>query len=803
MKSQYRVVVIGGGVVGTSVLYHLAKLGWADIALMERSVLTAGSSWHAAGGIHALNADPNIAALQAYTINLLPKIEAESGQNIGLHMTGGVNFASAPERWEWLQHSYRVFQTMGIDTCRLVGPEEIKEMLPVIDIEGVLGGLYDEKEGYVDTYGVVYAYANAAKKTGATVVEHNRVLELRPRGDRSWDVVTEHGTIIAEHVVNAGGLWAKQCGRMVGIDLPVTPLEHHYLVTETIPEIAALDREIPFGIDLEGYTYMRQEGKGMLLGIYETAYKHWNMDGAPWDYGVELIQEDVDRISDELEMGFARYPCLANAGIKKWVNGAFTFTPDGNPLVGPVPGVPNYWAACGVMAGFLQGGGVGKSLAEWMIHGEPEADIYGMDVARYGPFASQREYLRQMTGQFYSRRFVMSYPNEQLWAGRPLKKAPAYDAMTGDGARWGCSWGLEVPIYFAPDGFEETPTLKRSNAHDIVGEECRRTRDGVGIIDTSGFSRFEVTGPGAEAWLDRVMAGRLPSPGRARLAPMLAPNGKLKGDLTVFNWGDGSWWIMGSYYLRQWHMRWFADHGEDDVAVRDISDATVGFGLVGPRSRDLLASLTHQDVSNAGLPFMGCTSVDIGLIRARVGRMSVCGELGFELNCGAAEHVTLYRTLKAAGAEFDAVDLGFNAMLSMRIEKSFGIWSKEFTQGYTAAETSMDRWIAWDKGDFIGKQSALAERETGPAQKLVTLEVNAPDADAGGYEPVWHDGRRVGFVTSGAYGHCLGKSLAMALVETDLAAPGTALSVHIVGVERAARVLTPSPYDPAGVRMRG
>jgi dimethylglycine dehydrogenase len=803
MKSQYRVVIIGGGVVGASVLYHLAKLGWTDIALVERSVLTAGSSWHAAGGVHALNADPNIAALQDYTIKLLAEIEKESGQSIGLHMTGGISIASAPERWEWLQANYRVCQTMGIEDARLITPEEIKEACPILDITGVLGGLWADTEGYVDTTGTVHAYAKCARMRGAEVIEHNRVLELNLRGDRSWDVVTEKGTIIAEHVVNAGGLWAKQVGRMVGIDLPVTPLQHHYLVTEAIPEIAALDREMPFIVDLEGFTYMRQDQQGLLLGIYERDFRHWMMDGAPWDYGIELLQEDPDRIADELEMGFNRYPCLQTAGVKTWVNGAFTFSPDGNPLVGPVPGVPNYWTACAVMAGFLQGGGVGKSLAEWMIHGEPEADIYGMDVARYGEFASQREYLRQMTGQFYSRRFVMSYPNEQLWAGRPLKKAPAYEAMTANGARWGCSWGLEVPIYFAPDGFEEMPTLKRSNAHDIVAEECRRTREGVGIIDTSGFSRFEVRGPRAKAWLDRVMASKLPGPGRARLAPMLAPNGKLKGDLTVFNWGDGIWWIMGSYYLRRWHMRWFNDHIEDGVEVRDISDATVGFGLAGPRSREMLASLTHQDVSSDAIPFMGCTTVDIGLIRAKVVRMSVCGELGFEINCDAAEHLTLYQTLKAAGAEFGAVNFGFNAMLSMRIEKSFGIWSKEFTQGYTAAETGMDRWIAWDKGDFVGKQAALAERETGPSRKLVTLEVDTPDADAGGYEPVWQGGRNVGFVTSGAYGYCLGKSLAMALVEPGLTEPGTELSVHVVGVEHTARVLAPSPYDPAGARMRG
>jgi dimethylglycine dehydrogenase len=803
MKSQYRVVVIGGGVVGASVLYHLAKFGWTDVALVERSVLTAGSSWHAAGGIHALNADPNMAALQAYTIDLLSEVEKESGQNIGLHMTGGITVASAPARWEWLQSAYRVFQTIGIEDCHLMTPEEIKERCPIMDVTGVIGGLWADREGYIDTTGVVHAYAKAARMRGAEVIEHNKVEELRQRPDGSWDVVTQKGTIHAEHVVNAGGLWAKQVGRMAGLDLPLSPLEHHYLVTEDIPEVAALDFEVPMTVDLEGFTYLRQDQKGVLLGIYEINHKHWNIDGAPWDYGFDLIQEDFDRIEKELEMGFNRYPCLQTAGIKRWVNGAFTFSPDGNPLVGPVRGTRNYWLACGVMAGFLQGGGVGKTLAEWMIHGETEADAWPMDIARYGPFASNREYIRQTTGQFYSRRFVMTYPNEQLWAGRPLKKAPAYDSMTAEGARFGCSWGLEVPIYFAPKGFEETPTLKRSNAHDIVGEECRRVRDNLGIIDISGFSRYQVTGPRAEPWIDRVMAGRLPGPGRARLAPMLGPDGRLKGDLTVFNWGDGTWWIMGSYYLREWHMRWFHDHREEGVEIRDISDATVGFGIVGPHSRDLLASLTHSDVSNAALPFMGCTTLDLGLVRAKVGRMSVCGEMGFEINCSAAEHVTLYQTLKAAGAEFGAVDFGFNAMLSLRIEKSFGIWSKEFTQLYTAGETGMDRWIDWDKPDFTGKQAAVAERETGAARRLVTLDVTSPEADASGYEPVWAGGRRVGFVTSGAYGHCVGTSLAMALVEPDLAAPGTELSVHVVGVERAARVIDASPYDPKGVRMRG
>lgn len=802
MKSQYRVVVIGGGVVGASVLYHLAKMGWTDVGLVERDVLTSGSSWHAAGGFHALNADPNIAALQAYTIDLLSEVAAESGVDIGMHMAGGISFASAPERWEWLQSAYRIYQTMGIEDVRLVTPDEIESWCPIIDIDGVLGGLWADREGFIDPSAVVHAYAKAARQRGADVIEHNRVMELNRRADGHWDVVTEQGTIQAEHVVNAAGLWAKQVGRMVEVEHPVSPLAHHYLISEAIPEFEGLGFEMPMMIDLEGFTYMRQELGGVLVGIYEIDHRHWNMDGAPWDYGFELIPPDVDRISDELTMAMRRYPALERTGINRWVNGAFTFSPDGNPLVGPVPGVPNYWSACAVMAGFLQGGGVGKALAEWMIVGEPEEDVFGMDVARFGSFAENREYIRQMTGQFYSRRFVMTYPNEQLWAGRPLRMAPAYDAMTEAGAQWGSSYGLEIPIYFAPRGFEETATLRRSNAFDIVGEECRRVREGVGILDISSFSRYEVTGPRAEAWLDRMIAAPLPGPGRIRLAPMLGHDGRLKGDLTVFNWGDGTWWIVGSYYLRAWHMRWFDQHAEEGMMVRDLSDGVVGFSLSGPRSRELLASVTVDDVSNEALPFMACRQLDVGLIRARVGRISVTGELGYEFHCSAAEHVALRRLLVDAGAGFGAHEYGYNALLSLRMEKSYGIWSAEFRQEYTPAMTGMDRWIDWSK-DFIGAEAARKEREAnGSGRRLVTIEVDTLDADASGYEPVWIADQRVGFITSGDYGHTVGKSLALALIDRDHAAEGTELTTHIVGVERPARVISPSPYDPTGSAMR-
>ena len=552
---------------------------------------------------------------------------------------------------------------------------------------------------------------------------------------------------------------------MVGLDLPLSPLEHHYLLTETIPEIAASKTELPMVVDLEGFTYMRQDQKGMLVGIYETHPQHWSIDGAPWDYGVELLQENIDRIADELELVHRRYPVLQTAGVRKWVNGAFTFSPDGNPLIGPVAGKRGYWLACGVMAGFLQGGGVGKSLAELMIHGEASTDVYGLDIARYGAHASNREFIKQTTGEFYARRFVMTYPNEQLPAGRPLKMTPAYDAMTAAGCHWGNSWGLEVPLYFAPPGFKEKPTLKRSNAFDIVGAECRMVREGVGLLDIASFSRYEVTGPEAERWLDWMTVARLPKPGRAQARADAVRDRQ----------------AQGRPHRHQLGRRDILDRGL-------LLPSPMAHALVrGPCARRRRACATFPTTSSASRcparnrascslasPIRTCptppcrswaaTMLDVGLVRAKVARLSVTGELGYEINCRALEHAGLRRTLLEAGRELGVREYGYNALLSLRLEKSFGIWSAEFTQAYTPRMTGMDRWIAWDKGEFIGRKAALMESKGPPPDRqLVTLEIDAVDADATGYEPVWRSGRMAGFVTSGGYGHTIGKSLAMAL----------------------------------------
>ena len=805
MKSHYRVVVIGGGIVGASVLYHLSRAGWADVALIERAELTAGSTWHAAAGFHAQNKDSNIASLQAYTIALYPEIERESGQNIGMRQAGGFSLAGTAERFESLKAEWAHFQSLGHET-HLVSPQEIAAQCPIIDVKNVVGGLFDPNEGHMDPHGTTHAYTGAARKRGAEVILHNRVLALTQLPSGEWRVDTEKGSITAEHVVNAAGLWARRVGRMVGLNLPVTPMQHHYLLTEDVPEIMALPAEMPAVTDLEGYTYLQQERNGVLLGIYELNPRHWNVDGAPWDYGMELIPEEIDRIADELSVGLARFPALERVGIRKWVNGAFTFTPDGNPLVGPVPGLRNYWVACGVMAGFSQGGGVGLALANWMTAGDPGADIFGMDIARYGAFAANDHYLRDTTRQFYARRFVLSHPNEELPAGRPLKTTPAYDAMKAQGARFGVSWGMEYPQYFAigePD-FVEIPAQRRSNAERFVAAEVAATRSAAGLWETAIYARYEVSGPGAPAWLDRLLASRLPSEGRVRLATMLKPNGQLLGDLSVMHLPGGRYWLVGSYYLQAWHMRWFNEHlPAQGVMLRNLSDEWMGFSLSGPRSREILSTLTRTDLSDAQMPFMTAAQMEIGRTDAIVARLSLTGELGYEVTVRTAEHRALWSALLAAGTAFGLRQIGGRALESLRLEKGYGIWSTEFTQDYTPAMCGLERYVAFDKGDFIGRDAALRARGEPVAQRLVLLAIESPDAEAHGLEPIWVEGKLVGYVTSGAYGHHVGMSLALAYVDLAVAERRPPLTVHIIGEPRAARILPEPPYDPSGTRLRG
>jgi dimethylglycine dehydrogenase len=742
VKDRYQVVVIGGGIVGCSVAYHLTLRGMTDVAVVERRELTAGSTWHAAGGFHAINADSRIAALQKYTIDLYPQVERESGRGIGLHMSGGIELAATPERWQWLSSELAWLRTQGTDAY-LVTPDEAAEMVPIIEPKGLYGGLYDPHEGNLDPHGATHAYADAARNRGAEIVLHNRVLSLAPTAD-GWRIETEQGAIAAEHVVNAAGLWARRVGRMVGVDHPLVPMLHHYLVTEDIPEVAAIEGDMPAVTDLEGFTYLQREGGGVLLGVYETHPKHWMPEGADWDFGMQLFPEEVERILPELTIGFERFPVLKDVGIKRWVNGAFTFTPDGNPLVGSVTGLPNYWAACGVMAGFSQCAGIGLALANWIVDGDPGFDVFGMDVARFGPYASNDRYLRETTAQFYARRFVMAYPNEELPAGRPLKTTPCYDTFLAEGATFTVNWGLEVPLYFAPSpGFEENWTLGRSNAEPIVGQEVQAVRAAAGAYEIAQYARYDVRGPGAEAWLDRLLASRIPEVGRIRLAPMLGEAGRLMGDLTVARLDESRFWLTGSYYLQDWHQRWFQRHlPETGVELRNITDEWMGFSVSGPASRRILASIAAEDVSNEGLPFLGVRRIDVGSTRAVVGRISLTGELGYEIVVPTAQHRTLWFQLRDTGEEHGLRPIGDRALDSLRLERGYGIWSTEFRQDVTPGMCGLDRFIAFDKGEFVGRQAALREREAGVDRRLALLEIDAGDADASMDDGIWCDGRR-------------------------------------------------------------
>jgi len=803
VEDRYQVVVIGGGIVGCSVAYHLALRGMTDIAVIEREELTAGSTWHAAGGFHAINADTTIAALQKYTIGMYAQVEHESGRSAGLHMSGGLELAGTPERWRLLQQELAWHRMMGTDAS-LLTPDEAAEMVPIIDPTGLEGALFDPFEGTLDPNGATWAYAEAARRRGADIIQHNRVSSLtRLAGE--WRVETEQGPITAEHVVNAGGLWARRVGLMVGVDHPLTPMLHHYLVTDDVPEVAAIEGEMAAVTDLEGFTYLQREGNGVLLGVYERNPRHWKVEGADWDFGRELFPEEIDRIMPELSIGFARFPVLHDIGIKRWVNGAFTFTPDGNPLVGPVAGLPGYWAACGCMAGFSQCAAIGLAVANWIVDGDPGDDVFGMDVARFGPYASNDTYLRDTTAQFYARRFVLAYPNEQLTAGRPLKTTPCHEIFRTEGAVFGENWGLEVPLVFATarPGFEETPTLGRSNAQPLVADEVAAVRAAAGAYEIAGYARYEVAGPGAEAWLDHLLASRLPSVGRLRLAPMLNEAGRLMGDLSVTRLDGERFWLTGSYYLQDWHMRWFTQHlPVTGVEVRNITDGWMGFSVSGPSSRDIVERLADDDMSNESFGFMAVREMGVGSTRAVVGRLSLTGELGYEIVGPAGRHLTLLNELRAAGEPSGLRLIGDYAIDSLRVEKGYGIWNAEFTQAYTPGMSGLDRFVAFDKGDFVGREAALREREEGAARRLVLLEVDATDAEAGTDDPIWLDGSLVGFVTSGAYGHHVGMSLALAYVDRAVIETGAELMVSVVGEERTARILPEPPYDPNGTKLR-
>jgi len=804
MKASARAVVIGGGVVGASTLYHLARIGWTDVLLLEKSELTSGSTWHAAGGMHTFNGEANISRLQKYTIDLYREIEALSGQSCGLHPNGGLMLAATPGELDSLKLICSRARYLGMET-EMISLAEALNFNPLIDTSHFIGALWRADGGHCDPSGTTHAYVKAARQLGASVERFTRVLSLGQRRDGSWDVVTDKGTVHAEHVVNCAGLWAREIGHMVGIELPVLAMEHHYLLTEDLPELKGREKEIVNTTDYAGEIYLRQERGGALIGTYEPHGIVWSPLKTPEDFSMQLLPEDFERLAPYFEVGFRHFPALGRVGIRKAVNGPFTFAPDGNPLVGPVRGVRNFWVACAVMAGFSQGGGIGLVLSRWMAHNDPGQDIISMDVARFGAFATPK-YTSLKVPENYSRRFRLAYPNEELPAARPVRRSPIYDRLQAAGAVMGANFGLENALWFAPAGVAptETPTYRRSEAFPVVRAECQAVRRTVGLYETTNYGKYEVAGRGARAWLDRVFASRLPRPGRFALAPMLNPAGRIMGDLSIACLAEDRFLIVGSGFAEEFHLRWFwLAAPPADVSVRSAAATLNGVSIAGPRSRELVQRLVRDDLSPSAFRLFQVRETAVGFAPAILTRAGFTGELGYEIWTTPDYFASLYDDLWDAGRELGLVHFGGRALSSLRLEKAYGSFNKDFRPDYTPGETGLDRWVDFSKPDFTGRAAALAERAAGAARRFVVMEVADADADVVGYESIMKDGAAVGYVTSGAYGHCVARSLAAGYVPSALAREGARFEIDILGEMRAATVRLTPLYDPQGARLRG
>jgi dimethylglycine dehydrogenase len=821
VKSSAQVVVIGGGVVGASVLYHLAKAGWTDAILLERRELTAGSTWHAAGGMHTLNGDPNVARLQQYTIQLYESIQKESGQDCSIHLPGGLMLASDETRMDFLRMAVARGRYLGMQ-LEMISAKEAADLFPLMDPKYFIGALYDHVEGHVDPTGVTRAYVRCAQLLGAEVRQHTPVTGLSQRPDGTWDVHLENGDPIhAEHVVNAGGLWAREVGRFVGIELPVLAMEHHYLITQDMPEVAEYvqrtGHEMPMALDFKGEIYIRQEGGAMLLGTYEQDCRPWSPRDTPWDFGSQLLAPDVERIAPELQVAFQHYPAMGTIGLRRTINGPFTFAPDGNPLVGPVRGLRGYWVACGVMAGLSQGGGVGLALAAWMTSGDAGdsgMDIWAMDVARYGDYATLA-YTNAKVQENYRRRFRITFPNEELPAGRPLLTTPIYDRLTAANAVWGATMGLEHALWFQEAGLEpkEDVTFHRSNAWKCVAEEVRAVRTDVGMTEISNYAKYRVTGAGAGDWLSSLLTQRMPAAGRITLTAMLNDAGRIVGEFTVARPTDAEeFYLFGSLPAEVHHSRWFRHHLPKDGSIRFevLGLGLVGLSVTGPRSRDLLAAAAPDlDLSTEAFPFMTFRKVDLGITPALLARINYSGELGYEIWLEPEHQRALFDRIVAAGRDHNLRLFGMRALMSLRLEKSYGTWFREYRPIYTVPEAGLQRYVKLDH-EFIGRAAYEAQAAEGPARRLVTLILD-PDpenpADVIGDEPIWHDDEVVGWVTSGGYGHFVDASIALGYVPAELAdgtGPGGngRFEIEVVGRRRPARLQAEPLHDPQGLRMR-
>lgn len=804
MKTHAQAVVIGGGLIGCSVLYHLAKLGWTDSILIERDELTSGSTWHAAAGIHGLHDNNNVTRIQNYTMNLYKELEKETDQGCGVFQPGSLYLAQTAEREHQLRLQEAKARLFGLEFYE-VSHEQAQEMHPLAQFDDIRCIMYEPAGGNVDPSGVTYAYAAGARAMGATIERFCPVIGTEQQPDGSWIVRTEKVDIHTQWVVNAAGLWGREVAAMAGLTLPLQPTEHQYFVTEAIPEVEAIGRRLPSIADRDGEYYFRQEGNGLLIGAYEKDMKFWAENGTPLDFAHDLFPDDLDRIMENVIRATERVPVAATAGVKRVINGPMIWSPDANALWGPVPELKNYFLVGGIIPGFSQSGGLGLLAAQWMINGEPQYDMFAWDMARFGEWADKR-FTKARVEDAYTHRFKIHFPNEERSAGRPARIRPAYKLQKEMGCVHGLNCGWEHPLWFAdtPD-FEETTGFTRQNWWGPVGREARMLRDHVGVIDISNFANYVIKGPGAHDWLDGLVANHVPTEvGRSCLTPLISVLGGVAGDFTITKVADDEYMMIGSGMAERYHQRFFNMVDLPKGTTFEVAtDRIAGFNVAGPKSRELLQRLTNTDLSNEAFRFMHSRTIEVAGVTALAIRVSFTGDLGWELHCAEADQLQLYTALLQAAKDLEGGPVGSRALGSLRIEKGYGSWGREYSQEYWPQEVGLDGLVKLDK-EFLNKAAYLKIKDKVPRTLLSALEIEVThDADASGGEPIFTpDGRAVGFVTSGAYGYFVDKSIALGTVNPEMARPGDPVEVFILGKPHAARILDQAPFDPKGQRLR-
>ncbi len=806
MKTHAQVVVIGGGAVGCSALFHLTQLGVTDVVLVERDELTAGSTWHAAGNVPTFSTSWNLLKLQRYTTRLYADLARRTGYEINYHVTGSIRLAHTRDRLDEFRHISAQARAQGSE-FEILSPADIAARYPFIRTEGLLAGLWDPYDGDIDPAQMTQALAKGARDRGAQIYRNTKVTAIERTPSGEWRVVTNQGTIQAAAVINAAGYRGGEVAAMVGQYLPIVTLSHQYLVTEDIPELVARGAaRLPLLRDPDVSYYLRQERQGLLLGPYEwQATAHW-LDGLPQEFAHQLFDDDLGRLEKYIEAACERVPILGSAGSKTVINGPIPYAPDGNPLIGPAPGLPGFFHCCAFTFGISQAGGAGKVIAEWVANGQPEWDVWPLDSRRFLEFANSRYTLAKAI-ETYQQEYGIGYPIEERPAGRPAKTSPVYPRLKEKGARFGARGGWERAVYFPnpsdPSGAQ--PSFRRPAWHAALARECAAVAQRVAVLDLPGFTKFEVSGAAAPAWIDHMIAGALPRPGRCGLNYLCAEHGGIVTEMTVTTLTPQRYWLIGAAAGERHDEHWLMEHlpSGQDVRIENLSRRFGTLIVAGPKARELLQSLTPADLSNAAFPWLSVRTIDIGYTKALAIRVNYVGELGWELHIPVEHVLSVYELIWEAGERFGISDFGLYAMDSLRLEKCYRSWKADLTSEYTPFMASLDRFVRLEKpGGFIGQEALRREAAAGPKERFVPLIVDAADADASPVSIVYDGTATVGLVTSGGFGHRLGKSIALAYLRTDLAVPGRTLEVEILGERRRAVVAQEPLYDPENERLR-